>query len=118
MSHLFWNCRGAWNRRTVHEVGALVKAHSPSLAFLAKTRQPSAKVERMKWKLGLKGFYGVDSEGRGGGLALFWDESLYVTVLDSCKRYIDVTVVDQGSGKTWRSTFVYGEPCVEHRQRM
>uniref|UniRef100_A0A453JPI0 Endonuclease/exonuclease/phosphatase domain-containing protein n=1 Tax=Aegilops tauschii subsp. strangulata TaxID=200361 RepID=A0A453JPI0_AEGTS len=118
MSHLFWNCRGAGNRRTVREVGALVKAHSPSLVFLSETRQTSVKVERMKWKLGLKGFCGVDCEGRGGGLALFWDESLQVIVLDSCKRYIDISVLDQGSGKTWRSTFVYGEPRVEHRQRM
>ena len=118
MSQLVCIFRGAGNRRTVREVGALVKAHSPSLVFLAETRQTSVKVERMKWKLGLKGFCGVDCEGRGGGLALFWDESLRVTVLDSCKRYIDVNVEDHGSGKTWRSTFVYGEPCVEHRQRM
>ena len=81
MSDLFWNWRGAGNRWTVREVGALVKAHSPRLFFLAETRQTSVKVERMKWKLGLKGFCGVDCEGRGGGLAWVWDESLQVTVM-------------------------------------
>ncbi|KAE8821732.1 hypothetical protein D1007_00140 [Hordeum vulgare] len=117
MSHLFWNCRGVGNRRIVREVRALVKAHSPRLVFLAETRQPSAKVESLRWKLGLKGFCGVDSDGRGG-LALLWDESLTVTVLESCSRFIDVVVLDQGVGKSWRSTFVYGEPRIENRQRM
>ena len=92
------------NRRTVREVRALVKAHSPRLVFLAETRQPSRKVEGLRWKLGLKGFCGVDSDGRGGGLALFWDESLTVRVLESCSRFIDVVVLDQGVGKSWRST--------------
>lgn len=118
MSYLGWNCRGAANRRSVRVVGALAKAHSPRFVFLSETRQSSAKAEKIKWKLGLRDFCGVDCEGRGGGLALFWDESLHVTVLDACKRYIDVSIVDQGSRKSWRTTFVYGEPRVEHRQRM
>ena len=118
MSQLVWNFRGVGNHRTVREVGALVKSHSPSFVFLAETRQTCAKIERLRWRLGLKGFCGVDCKGRGGGLALFWDEAFQVTVLDSCTRYIDVSILDQGSGKQWRSTFVYGEPRVEHRQRM
>ena len=58
------------------------------------------------------------SDGRSGGLALFWDESLSVTILDSCQRYIDVSVTNEGAGIEWRSTFVYGEPRVENRQNM
>ncbi|KAI5013659.1 hypothetical protein ZWY2020_037189 [Hordeum vulgare] len=114
MSHLFWNCLGAGNRRTVREVGALVKAHSPSFVFLAETRQTCAKIESLKWRIGLKGFSGVDCIGQSGGLALFWEESYHVTVLDSCQRYIDVLISDPGSGKQWRSTFIYGEPRVEN----
>ena len=41
-----------------------------------------------------------------------------MTVLDSCSRFIDVSVVDVGSGTSWRATFVYGEPRVENRYRM
>ena len=89
---------------------ALSKANNPKLVFLCETRKASNRVENLRWRLGLKGFHGVCSDGRSGGLALFWDKSLSVTVLDSCQRYIDVSVADIGAGIEWRSTFVYGEP--------
>ena len=60
----------------VHEVVALTKPNSPKSVFLSKTRQTSVNIERLKLRLGLKGFCGVDCDGRGGGLALFWDDSL------------------------------------------
>ena len=66
----------------------------------------------------MKGFAGVSSDGLSGGLALFWDEKLQVTVLDSCARYIDVRIVDVANDKSWRTTFVYGEPRVENRHLM
>ncbi|XP_073363322.1 uncharacterized protein [Aegilops tauschii subsp. strangulata] len=75
-------------------------------------------MEKLKWRLQMKGFAGVSSDGLSGGLALYWDENLQVTVLDSCARYIDVRIVDGANDKTWRTTFVYGEPRVEHRHRM
>uniref|UniRef100_A0A453EDJ8 Endonuclease/exonuclease/phosphatase domain-containing protein n=1 Tax=Aegilops tauschii subsp. strangulata TaxID=200361 RepID=A0A453EDJ8_AEGTS len=118
MNLMFWNCGGGGNRRTVREVLALSKANSPKLVFLRETRQASEKVEKLKWRLGMRGFCGVGSDGLSGGLALFWDESLQVTVLDSCARYIDVLVDDDSNGTRWRATFVYGEPRVENRHLM
>ena len=106
------------DRRTVREVLALSKANNPKLVFLHETRQDATKVEKLKWRLALKCFHGVSSDGRSGGLALFWEETLTVTVLESCNRFIDVRVLDGGSGISWRGTFVYGEPRVENRQRM
>src|SRR3954468_10990303 len=115
MNTLLWNCRGVGNPRTVREVVALSKANNPKLVFLCETRQASEKVEKLKWRLNLKGFHGVDSDGRSGGLTLFWEESLTITVLDSCARYIDVLVDDDSMSLSWRCTFVYGEPRVENR---
>ena len=66
----------------------------------------------------MKGFAGVSSDGLSGGLALFWDEKLQVTVLESCAWYIDVRIVDAANDKSWRTIFVYGEPRVENRHRM
>ena len=118
MSQLVWNCRGAGNRRTVREVLALVNANVPKLVFLSETRQDVVRMEKLKWRLGLKGFHGVSSDGRSGGLALFWDEALTVTVLDSCSCYIDVHFDDVGGGTSWSGSFVYGEPRVEDRHLM
>lgn len=118
MNHLVWNCRGVGNHRTVRELLAFVQANVPKLVFLCVTRQASSRVETLKQRLGLRGFSGVDSNGLSGGLALFWDESLQVNILDKCDRYIDVSVVDQGSGTSWRTTYVYGEPRAENRHLM
>ena len=108
---------GGGGHRTVREVLALCKANSPGLVFLSETRQASSKME-IKFRLQMRGFAGVSSDGLSGGLALYWDENLQVTVLDSCARYIDMRIVDAANDKTWRTTYVYGEPRVENRHRM
>ncbi|PNT68763.1 hypothetical protein BRADI_3g44981v3 [Brachypodium distachyon] len=74
---LSWNCRGVGNPRTVCDLLALTQASHPELFFLCETRQPKEKVRRLRNILGLKGFEGVSSDGRSGGLALFWHEHTY-----------------------------------------
>ena len=61
---------------------------------------------------------GLDSLGLSGGLALYWDETLNVSILDSCQCFIDVLVENNSNNTRWRATFVYGEPRVENRYRM
>ena len=97
---------------------SLVQAQSPSIVFLCETRQSKNKMKRVRTRLGLRGFDAFDCVGRSGGLALFWEETLSVTVLESYNRFIDIRVHDAGSDTTWRGTFVYGELRVENRQRM
>ena len=75
-------------------------------------------MEKLKWRLQMKGFAGVSSDGLSGGLAIFWDKYLQMTVLDSCMGYIDVRVVDKAGAKTWRTSFVYGEPRVKNHCRL
>jgi hypothetical protein len=43
---------------------------------------------KLKWRLGLKHSVGVDSAGQGGGIVLFWHESLEVDMLGMCPRFI------------------------------
>jgi hypothetical protein len=68
--------------------------------------------------LGLKILVGVDSAGQGGGLVLFWHESLEVDLLGLSPRFIDVKVKDVNLNSWYRITFVYGEPQVESRHLM
>ena len=49
-------------------------------------------MKRIRARLGLKGFEGVDSNGMSGGLALYWHESCVVEVVDKEERYIDALV--------------------------
>ena len=101
MSILSWNCRGGGNSRTVHELATICQSHSPNLVFLCETRQKAEKMRRIRDRLGLKGFCGVDTEGMSGGLALFWHESYVVEILNKTERYIDAHVqIDQNADRS------------------
>jgi hypothetical protein len=75
-------------------------------------------VSNLRWTIGLRNCLSVDSVGLSGGLALFWDESINVTLLSQGERYIDVTIKDEPNAAPWRATFVYGEPRVDKRKEM
>ena len=66
----------------------------------------------------MKNCLAIDSDGFSGGIALFWDEYINVSLLSQGERYIDVLVVENPDRVPWRATFVYGEPRVENRRDM
>jgi hypothetical protein len=53
MNILSWNCCGLKQSTTVQELIALVRAKSPVMVFLMKTRSAS-RAMNLKWRLGLK----------------------------------------------------------------
>ena len=89
--------------------------NKPKLLFLSETRQKKEYVESLRWRLGLKNVLSFSEKGKGGGLALFWDESITVELFKLSKRHIDVTVVNLPQGNKLRCTFVYGEPVTHER---
>lgn len=118
MNCLSWNCRGVGNKPTVRELGGLVKAAQAKIVFLCETMQAANKVRRLRGRLGLRGFAGVDSDGLSGGLALFWCDQMHVDVQTKNERYIDAYVRMSAQAPPWRLTCVYGEPRSENRQHM
>jgi hypothetical protein len=66
----------------------------------------------------LKGCLAVDSRGKRGGIALFWDENIQVNLLTIDDRYIDVSIREDPNAEPWRAAFIYGEPRVEDRHRI
>jgi hypothetical protein len=95
-----------------------MQSHNPKLVFLSKTRQSEERMKNLRWRLGLKGCLAVGSEGNSGGIALFWDESISVTLIGMCRRLIDVKVQENPLSPPFRVSFVYGEPRVEDRKKM
>ena len=49
-------------------------------------------MKKLRGRLGLKGFCGVDSSGMSGGLAMYWHENYVVDVLDKDDRHVDALV--------------------------
>jgi exonuclease III len=93
MSLLCWNCRGLGRDSTVGELCWLVKQYRPSLLFLSETKMREEKVKRFMWSLGYNGCLTVNSEGRSGGLALFWNfNNVCVWLQYLCTNFIDVKI--------------------------
>lgn len=97
MNILSWNCRGLGLPRTVQDLVALVGAKSPRLVFLSETRMSGDRAMNLRWRLGLKHAVAVDSINMGGGLALFWHESVDVHLIEKHRRFIDVHVRELGT---------------------
>jgi len=64
--------------RTVQELVRLVRSRNPKIVFLWETRQTEERVKNLRFSLGLKNWLAWKKEGFGGGLGLFWDQSMVV----------------------------------------
>nr|XP_045087997.1 uncharacterized protein LOC123495188 [Aegilops tauschii subsp. strangulata] len=111
---LCWNCRGLGTDATVGELRWLVNKHRPSLLFLSETKMRDSRARKFMWSLGYTGSFAVSSDGLSGGLVLFWDSSLSVTLKAYSTKIIDI-MTKSDDGLEWRTTFVYGEPKRELR---
>lgn len=49
----------------------MTQSHSPMFVFLCETRQKEVEMKRIRGRLGLDAFAGVDSNGLSGGVAFF-----------------------------------------------
>ena len=64
-------------------------------------------MRRIRNRLGLKGFCGVDSDGLSGGLAVYWHENCVVEIVDKDEHHIDALVRLQEGASQWRITCLW-----------
>jgi hypothetical protein len=60
----------------------------------------------------------IDGHGKGGGLALYWCDSIKIDILSYGLHHIDTLIWDGDHHAGWRGTFVYGEPRTQNRHVM
>ena len=85
---------------------------------MSETRFFSDRVDGLLRALGFAHGLGVDSFGRGGGLALLWRTEVDVQLQSLDKLHIDVAVLDPlTKEEKWRFTGFYGESRRELRYR-
>jgi hypothetical protein len=65
----------------------------------------------------MTGCFQVSGDGKGGGIALYWQEGITVDLLSFSKRHIDVHISGGPYEHMWRCTFVYGEPKASDRHQ-
>src|SRR5438105_310312 len=86
------NCRGVGQPKAVHEIRSLLQLHRPALVFLSETKVSDRRVQELKWRFGFDRAFGLRSEGRSGGLALFWNNDSSVILKSFSKSHINVLV--------------------------
>jgi hypothetical protein len=96
----------------------LCEVAQPQTCFILETEVSGSRVSSLRWSFGLRNCLSIDSVGLSGGLALFWDESINVTLLSQGECYFDVVIKEDPGVTPWRATFIYGEPRVENRGDM
>jgi exonuclease III len=94
-----------------------MEQHRPDILYLMETKMGKQRIEELRWQLGFPFGLHVKSEGRSGGLALFWHRGIKVRRQTLNKSHIDAIVVnDQVPHEEWRLTGFYGEPKRKNRR--
>jgi hypothetical protein len=95
-----------------------MRQYCPKIVFISETRQQNNRVSNLQFRIGLNKAFVVDGHGKGGGLVLFWDDSLKISILSYGLHYIDTLIWDADHHAHWCGTFVYGEPRTHERSKM
>jgi exonuclease III len=81
MSILSWNCRGLGQPSTVQELSRLVQQYCTKIVFLSETRQQQNRVSNLRFRFGYKNSFVANGKGKGGGLVIYWDESITLFIV-------------------------------------
>ncbi|XP_030958962.1 uncharacterized protein LOC115980904 [Quercus lobata] len=114
MSIIVWNCHGLGNPRIGKELEVVIRAKDPSVVFIAETWADEARLQEIKRNIDFENLFFVERNNRGGGLALFWRNSVDLSVDSSSPNHID-SIINKGKEEVWRFTGFYGEPVTHKR---
>ena len=92
MKIVAWNCHGLGNHKAVRGILDVQRRENPDVLFLSETKLDEKRMKKICWLLDMPNMAIHSSNGKSGGLALFWDESMYVSIQDVNERWIDVFV--------------------------
>ena len=109
MNCISWNCRGLGNQATVQELAHLVREKDPSALFLSETWTDEDRLEVLRCRFHFTNKFVVKRINKGGGLVLFWKQSINVSICSYSLSHID-TIIDGNTDNPWRFTCFYGAP--------
>jgi hypothetical protein len=75
-------------------------------------------VINLRGKLGLNKSFVLDGVGKGGGLLLFWDDSIKIDILLYGLHHIDTLIWDGGKSRSVEGYLCIWEPRVQERDKM
>lgn len=114
MKILSWNCRGLQQAAAVRALLDVQTSRSPDIIFLLETHLDEWPAECLRRRLKMDHKEVVRSDGKSGGLLLYWKKEALVSLKYKSENFIDV-YVGNDPDKMWRFTGMYGEPCWENK---
>jgi hypothetical protein len=84
--------------------------------FLSEIHLDEYPAECLQRKLQMDSKIVNPSNGRSGGLIMFWKKEIKIELLFLAPKYIDIRVVESET-KIWRLTGIYGEPRWEDKYK-
>lgn len=96
MNLLCWNCRGIGNAPTIQELRELVQKFAPRVLCIVETQISGVRAESLASTLGYDNAFAVDSSGRSGGLAMYWNNEIKIENLGYSRYHIDAKVTNLG----------------------
>ena len=84
MKFLIWNCR--WMRKATS-----VRAR-PDVIFLSETHLNKVRVDNLRRRLNFDMMAVAESDGKSGGLVMFWNQELKVTSSELHPNFSDIRI--------------------------
>lgn len=116
MKLICWNCQGLGSPLTIQSLQALVAQEKPTVLCLLETKNREDVVKRMQKRLKFQHRFTVSPRGLVGGLALFWNEQVTISIISTTMSYIDLIRILEETKQRMRVTFVY--PSTDFQQRV
>ncbi|XP_021730636.1 uncharacterized protein LOC110697570 [Chenopodium quinoa] len=116
MKTLIWNCYGLGNPLTVKAPQDWCWIDRSNIVFVMETKIDSRRLELIRNKCGFANGVCVSSNGRTGGLGLWWRD-LNMVVASFSAHHIDTNVCDETGSPIWKFIGVYGWPETANKHR-
>ncbi|XP_071914102.1 uncharacterized protein [Coffea arabica] len=107
MKVVVWNCRGAGGPLTIPQLKEVLNFHSPKMVFLCETKHQGKFMRKVQRRIGFENSHLVDSDGKAGGLALFWNNEVKIDQIRNKEWYISARVKDKETNCHWWFVGVY-----------
>lgn len=91
MSCVVWNARGPGNQRAFRELRWLI-AERPSLLFICESRRRGFNSQHGSLDFSYKLCFAINNQGKSGGLMLFWNDPLDISIQSYYVGHIDCIV--------------------------
>ena len=75
-----------------------------------ETKLQKNKMENVRLKIGFNNMFVVESIGKSGGLALFWEDDIDIEIQNYSQRHVNTIVHNQQLNIDWKFTGFYGQP--------